>query len=106
MGPDHRRRRPPAAHPRLDHTDRDLGVAGIPWSKNAAPNVLGSHAWVLSEIRDHPDQITLRSWGHHRGVERRSRPAAWRSAAAELLGRGPIGTRPLCPGARSCCRGP
>ena len=49
MGPDHRRRRPPAAHP--------------------APNLLGSHAWVLSEISDHLDQITLRSWVTNGGVE-------------------------------------
>jgi len=31
--------------------------------------VLGSHAWVLSEIGDHLDQITLRSWVTNGGVE-------------------------------------
>src|SRR4249919_1635766 len=49
MGPDHRRRRPPAAHP--------------------APNMLGSHAWVLSEISDRLDQTTLRSCVTNGGVE-------------------------------------
>lgn len=46
-----------------------------------------------------PHQITLRSWVTNGGVEEeiQSRQPG-RSAAAELLGRGPKGTRPFAPG--------
>ncbi|BAH49667.1 DUF2848 domain-containing protein [Rhodococcus opacus] len=45
-----------------DHTDRDLEVHSVAWSKNAAPDVLGSRAWRLSEIADRLDDITLSAW--------------------------------------------
>lgn len=45
-----------------DHTDRDLEVHSVAWSKNAAPDVLGTHAWRLSEIADRLDDITLSAW--------------------------------------------
>lgn len=45
-----------------DHTDRALEVHGVAWSKNASPDVLGRKAWLLSEIRDHLDVITLKGW--------------------------------------------
>ncbi|ABG94821.1 conserved hypothetical protein [Rhodococcus jostii RHA1] len=45
-----------------DHTDRDLEVHSVAWSKNAAPDVLGTRAWRLSEIADRLDDITLTAW--------------------------------------------
>lgn len=45
-----------------DHTDRDLEVHGVAWSKNASPDVLGRRAWRLDDVRDHLDQITLKGW--------------------------------------------
>ncbi|WP_280267126.1 DUF2848 domain-containing protein [Nocardia wallacei] len=48
-----------------DHTDRALEVHGVAWSKNAAPDVLGTRAWRLSEIADRLDDITLKAWVGH-----------------------------------------
>ncbi|WP_146360282.1 DUF2848 domain-containing protein [Arthrobacter yangruifuii] len=45
-----------------DHTDRELEVHGVAWSKNASPDVLGRKAWRLDDVRDHLDQITLKAW--------------------------------------------
>ncbi|MEW9871907.1 DUF2848 domain-containing protein [Arthrobacter sp. HS15c] len=45
-----------------DHTDRDLEVHGVAWSKNASPDVLGRKAWRLEDVRDHLDRITLKGW--------------------------------------------
>jgi hypothetical protein len=45
-----------------DHTDRDLEVHGVAWSKNASPDVLGRKAWRLDDVRDHLDLITLKAW--------------------------------------------
>jgi hypothetical protein len=45
-----------------DHTDRELEVHGVAWSKNASPDVLGRKAWRLEDVRDHLDKITLRGW--------------------------------------------
>lgn len=45
-----------------DHTDRALEVHGVAWSKNASPDVLGTRAWRLDDVRDHLDQIQLRGW--------------------------------------------
>ncbi|GAA1872405.1 DUF2848 domain-containing protein [Paeniglutamicibacter psychrophenolicus] len=45
-----------------DHTDRDLEVHGVAWSKNAGPDVLGRKAWRLDDVREHLDRITLRAW--------------------------------------------
>lgn len=53
-----------------DHTDRDLEVHSVAWSKNAAPDVLGTKAWRLSEIADRLDDIALEAWvGHGDTVE-------------------------------------
>jgi 2-keto-4-pentenoate hydratase/2-oxohepta-3-ene-1,7-dioic acid hydratase in catechol pathway len=48
-----------------DHTDRTLETHGVAWSKNAAPDVLGTAAWRLTDIADHLDAITLRAWVRH-----------------------------------------
>ncbi|WP_072805311.1 DUF2848 domain-containing protein [Rhodococcoides yunnanense] len=45
-----------------DHTDRDLEVHSVAWSKNASPDVLGTHAWRLSDVADRLDDITLKAW--------------------------------------------
>ena len=45
-----------------DHTDRDLEVHGVAWSKQAAPDVLGGQAWRLSEVADRIDTLTLTAW--------------------------------------------
>jgi hypothetical protein len=48
-----------------DHTDRDLEVHGIAWSKNAGPDVLGRGAWRLVDVEAHLDEIRLRAWVIH-----------------------------------------
>lgn len=48
-----------------DHTDRELEVHGVAWSKNASPDVLGTAAWRLSDVADHIDDITLSAWVGH-----------------------------------------
>jgi hypothetical protein len=45
-----------------DHTDRELEVHGVAWSKNAGPDVLGERAWRLADVRDRLDELTLRAW--------------------------------------------
>ncbi len=53
-----------------DHTDRDLEVHSVAWSKNAAPDVLGTKAWRLPEIADRLDDIALEAWvGHGDTIE-------------------------------------
>jgi hypothetical protein len=53
-----------------DHTDRDLEVHSVAWSKNAAPDVLGTKAWRLSDIADRLDDIALAAWvGHGDTIE-------------------------------------
>ncbi|MEH3138702.1 MAG: DUF2848 domain-containing protein [Mycobacterium kyogaense] len=45
-----------------DHTDRTLETHSVAWSKNAAPDVLGTKAWRLRDIADRLDEITLKAW--------------------------------------------
>ncbi|GGC93878.1 hypothetical protein GCM10011512_21130 [Tersicoccus solisilvae] len=45
-----------------DHTDRNLEVHGVAWSKNASPDVIATSAWRLDDVRDHLDDITLKAW--------------------------------------------
>ncbi|MEU6409376.1 DUF2848 domain-containing protein [Microbispora sp. NPDC046933] len=42
-----------------DHTDRELEVHGVAWSKNAAPDVLARRAWRLSDVLGHVDDIRI-----------------------------------------------
>ncbi|WP_326566807.1 DUF2848 domain-containing protein [Amycolatopsis rhabdoformis] len=44
-----------------DHTDRELEVHGVAWSKNAAPDVLARKAWRLDDLAD-LDSVRLQSW--------------------------------------------
>lgn len=52
-----------------DHTDRDLEVHGVAWSKQAGPDVLGTLAWRLADVEDQLDTFTLRAWVGRDGVE-------------------------------------
>ncbi|MEW1724039.1 DUF2848 domain-containing protein [Streptomyces sp. NPDC093109] len=52
-----------------DHTDRELEVHGVAWSKNAGPDVLARRAWRLAEVQDRLDALTLRAWVTHGGEE-------------------------------------
>lgn len=52
-----------------DHTDRQLEMHGVAWSKNAGPDVLARKAWRLVDIADRLDEITLRAWVGSGGVE-------------------------------------
>jgi hypothetical protein len=52
-----------------DHTDRDLEVHGVAWSKNASPDVLASAAWPLDEVASRTDALTLTAWVTHDGEE-------------------------------------
>ncbi|RRO16054.1 DUF2848 domain-containing protein [Saccharopolyspora rhizosphaerae] len=45
-----------------DHTDRELEVHGVAWSKQAGPDVLAREAWRLSEVEDRLDELTLTAW--------------------------------------------
>ncbi|MEU0394618.1 DUF2848 domain-containing protein [Streptomyces sp. NPDC006208] len=48
-----------------DHTDRQLEVHGVAWSKNAGPDVLARRAWRLADVQDRLDELTLRAWVTH-----------------------------------------
>ncbi|EFL33621.1 conserved hypothetical protein [Streptomyces viridochromogenes DSM 40736] len=51
-----------------DHTDRDLEVHGVAWSKNAGPDVLARRAWRLADVESRLDDLTLRAWVTHDGT--------------------------------------
>lgn len=71
-----------------DHTDRDLEVHGVAWSKNASPDVLARTAWRLTEVEDRLDSLTLRAWVGPAGAE----TAIQNGTLAELLPR-PTGSK-------------
>ncbi len=52
-----------------DHTDRDLEVHGVAWSKQSAPDVVGHLAWPLADVAESLDAFTLRAWVSHDGSE-------------------------------------
>ncbi len=52
-----------------DHTDRDLEVHGVAWSKQSAPDMIGDLAWRWSDIEDDFDDFTLRAWVTHHGQQ-------------------------------------
>lgn len=45
-----------------DHTDRDLEKQTILKSKQVTPNILSREVWDYEDVKDHWDDITLRSW--------------------------------------------
>ncbi|MGY0488690.1 DUF2848 domain-containing protein [Streptomyces sp. WG-D5] len=52
-----------------DHTDRELEVHGVAWSKNASPDVLARRAWRLADVEGRLDELTLRAWVTVKGEE-------------------------------------
>lgn len=52
-----------------DHTDRELEVHGVAWSKNASPDVLARRAWRLADVEGRLDELALRAWVTHDGRE-------------------------------------
>ncbi|MEV8364724.1 DUF2848 domain-containing protein [Streptomyces niveus] len=50
-----------------DHTDRELEVHGVAWSKNASPDVLARRAWRLADVEERLDDLALRAWVTHDG---------------------------------------
>lgn len=45
-----------------DHTDRSAETYSVALSKQLCPKVIANQVWRFSEIKDHADQILLRSW--------------------------------------------
>ncbi len=60
-----------------DHTDRRLEVHGVAWSKNASPDILGTHAWRLADVTDHLDAVRLRAWVGTGKQRQPSRTDSW-----------------------------
>ncbi|WP_232667613.1 DUF2848 domain-containing protein [Pseudonocardia sp. TRM90224] len=94
-----------------DHTDRELEVHGVAWSKNAGLDVLGRGAWRLADVEDHLDRIRLRAWVRHgEGPEELIQdsplaallaPSYWLEEHSELLVPGTVllsGTVAMVPG--------
>jgi 2-keto-4-pentenoate hydratase/2-oxohepta-3-ene-1,7-dioic acid hydratase in catechol pathway len=53
-----------------DHTDRALEQHGVAWSKQSAPDLLGTVAWRWEAVRHRFDDFSLRAWVTNAGVER------------------------------------
>ena len=93
-----------------DHTDRDLEVHGVAWSKQSAPDVLGDVAWPLATISDELDDFTLRAWVRHGETEQLIQdgspaqllaPQYWIKELGDLLRPGTVllsGTIPMIAG--------
>jgi 2-keto-4-pentenoate hydratase/2-oxohepta-3-ene-1,7-dioic acid hydratase in catechol pathway len=95
-----------------DHTDRDLEVHGVAWSKQSAPDFLGDLAWRLEDVTDQFDGFVLRAWVRHDSTEQLIQegtldqllpPSYWLSALNErgLLRPGTVllgGTLPMIAG--------
>lgn len=45
-----------------DHTDRKLEITNIPKAKQMCPNFISRDVWKFSDVKDHWDDIILRSW--------------------------------------------
>ncbi|SDM89752.1 DUF2848 domain-containing protein [Allokutzneria albata] len=97
-----------------DHTDRELEVHGVAWSKQAAPDVLGTRAWRLSSVEDRSDELTLTAWADDEVIQRGTLaellpPSYW---IEELRARGLLvpgtvllsGTIPMLPGVNQFAR--
>ncbi|HWC24042.1 MAG TPA: DUF2848 family protein [Flexivirga sp.] len=52
-----------------DHTDRALETHGVAWSKQSAPDFLGTVAWRWADVEDQFDDFTLKAWVTNEGVE-------------------------------------
>ncbi|MGI6630573.1 MAG: DUF2848 family protein [Bacillota bacterium] len=45
-----------------DHTDRKLEISSIPKAKQLCPNFISRAVWRFNDVKDHWDEIKLRSW--------------------------------------------
>lgn len=45
-----------------DHTDRDVESESISLAKTVCPNVMGETVWEFEAVKDHWDDLELRSW--------------------------------------------
>ncbi|GAA1287862.1 DUF2848 domain-containing protein [Pseudonocardia aurantiaca] len=93
-----------------DHTDRELEVHGVAWSKNAGLDVLGRGAWRLADVEEHVDELRLRAWVTADGAEHLIQDASlaallppryWLDEIADLLVPGTVllsGTFAMLPG--------
>jgi uncharacterized protein DUF2848 len=94
-----------------DHTDRELEVHGVAWSKNASLDLLGRGAWRLVDVEDHLDALRLRAWVAHEDTPEQLiqdaplaallPPRYWLDQVGELLGPGTVllsGTVAMLPG--------
>lgn len=79
-----------------DHTDRAAETLAIYVSKLVCPKVVARDAWLLSEVRDHWDEIEIRSWIAENGqrVLYQEGLAGELLEPDELLRRTPFGRRP------------
>jgi hypothetical protein len=50
-----------------DHTDRKLEATSVVISKQACPKPVGAHLWRYAEVRDHWDDIEIRSFRYANG---------------------------------------
>ena len=64
-----------------DHTDRAAETLDIAVSKLACPKLIASEAWCIEDIRNHWDELLLRSWIRENG----NRVLYQEGAAGELL---------------------
>ncbi|WP_332778084.1 DUF2848 domain-containing protein [Polaromonas sp.] len=53
-----------------DHTDRALEAHSIALSKQVCPKPVARNAWRLADVRDHWDELVLRSWIEEDGESR------------------------------------
>ena len=53
-----------------DHTDRELEKNNILISKVVCPNIISREIWFYSEVKDHWDDLILRSWVKDQGEKR------------------------------------
>ncbi|HEX5201056.1 DUF2848 family protein [Paractinoplanes rhizophilus] len=60
-----------------DHTDRKLEQTDVPWSKQAAPNVLAPTLWRWADVRDHWDEVQLESYVDGRPYQKASVAEFW-----------------------------
>lgn len=47
-----------------DHTDREVEKTGVTISKQLCPKPVGSTLWCYDEVKDHWDELMLRSYAH------------------------------------------
>ena len=52
-----------------DHTDRELESASVPKAKQVCPKPIGGDLWDYDELKDHWDEIEIRSYQTVDGVE-------------------------------------